>query len=128
MFDPETTGPTPADLGVRATFERVIVSIPALIEAASESGVAIEGRRFVDCVIIGPAVLVPTPQTGFANCNFGDAAGEPRNLFLTPAGSKVIGGLSVAGCVFDGCQFSGIGLVGDESVIAAFLGTIGDPA
>ncbi len=128
MSDTEKVAASSEDLGVRTTFEGVLVSIPALIEAASASGVAIEGRSFVDCILVGPAVLIPTAETRFGNCNFGDVEGDVRNLFLSAAGTRIIGGLSVAGCVFERCLFHGVGLVGDEAVIAAFVTTVVVPA
>ncbi|MBX9615831.1 MAG: hypothetical protein K2X25_09580 [Caulobacteraceae bacterium] len=128
MSDTEKAVASPEDLGVRTTIEDVLVSIPALIEAATLSGVAIEGRRFIDCILVGPSVLIPTAETRFGNCNFGDVEGDVRNLFLTAAGTRVIGALSVAGCVFERCLFHGVGLVGDEAVIAAFVATVDVPA
>lgn len=124
MYDLNTTGPAPAELGSHQAFKGVFISIPALIEAATRTGMAIEGRRFTDCVILGPAVLAATPETRFDGCNFGDVADDARNLFLTAAGTRVIGSLSVAGCVFEGCLFNGVGLVGDESFITAFMATM----
>jgi hypothetical protein len=128
MSDTEMAAASSADLGTATAFQRVLVSVPALIEAASAAGVAIEGRRFADCILVGPAVVIPNAETRFQQCNFGDVEGDVRNLFLRPAGTRVIGALSVAGCVFERCVFHGIGMVGDESVIAAFVATVDVPA
>lgn len=128
MYDLERTGPTPADLGERAEFKGVAVSIPALIEAAAASGKPIEGRRFIDCVLLGPAILAVSDDTRFINCQFGAVEGDKRNLFVRPAGSRVIGAVSIAGCHFEGCLLNGLGLLGDDGFIEAFLATLGADA
>lgn len=122
MYDMDTVKPTPEDLGTRKAFHGVVVFIPALIEAATAGNTPIEGRRFTDCVIMGPAILSPGAGTLFNGCNFGDVGGDPRNLLVRPAGSMIIGALSVAGCVFEGCLLNGVGLVGDDGFIERFLG------
>ncbi len=124
MYNVDTVQPTPRDLGSRKAFNGVVVSLPALIEAATAANVVIEGRSFTDCVIIGPAILSPGAGTLFNGCNFGDVEGNPRNLLVKPAGDRIIGALSVAGCVFEGCLLNGVGLVGDEGFITAFLGGV----
>lgn len=65
MYDIDNTRPMPTDLGERTEFNGVVVSIPALLEAASISGNPIEGRRFIDCVLLGPAILAMTETTAF---------------------------------------------------------------
>ena len=123
MYDLNTVGPAPAaaELGSHKAFKGVYISIPALIEAATRSGMAIEVRQFTDCVIIGPAVFAASPETRFDGCNFGDVGNSARNMFMIGAGTKAIGALSVAGCVFQGCLFNGIGLIGDEGYVADFV-------
>jgi hypothetical protein len=125
MYDVNNTGPTPADLGDRTEFKGVMVSIPALLEAAAATGKPIEGRSFVDCVLFGPAILAMTEETGFLNCQFAAVEGDVRNLFVRPAGGRVIGAVSIAGCHFEGCLLNGLGLVGDDEFIEAFIATLG---
>lgn len=124
MYDVDTVKPTPDDLGTRKAFHGVVVSIPALIEAATAARTPIEGRSFTDCVILGPAILSPGVGTRLNNCNFGDVYGDPKNLLVKAAGDRVIGALAVAGCVFEGCLLNGVGLAGDETFIANFLGGV----
>lgn len=124
MYDIDKTGPVPADLGVRDEFKGVVVSIPALVEAASISGKPIEGRTFIDCVLLGPAILAMTEETKFINCQFGAVEGDERNLFVKPAGSRVIGAVSIHGCHIEGCLLNGLGLLGDDGFIEAFLATM----
>jgi hypothetical protein len=124
MYDIDNTRPMPTDLGERTEFKGVVVSIPALLEAASISGNPIEGRRFIDCVLLGPAILAMTETTAFLNCQFAAVEGDERNLFVKPVGGRVIGAVSVAGCHFEGCLLNGLGLVGDDSFVEAFLATL----
>lgn len=128
MYDVNNTGPTPADLGDRTEFKGVVVSIPALLEAAGVTGKPIEGRSFVDCVLLGPAILAMSEETRFIDCQFGAVEGDVRNLFVRPAGGRVIGAISIAGCNFEGCLLNGLGLVGDDEFIAAFIATMSPEA
>ena len=128
MYDVSNTGPTPGDLGDRTEFRGVVVSIPALLEAASLSGKPIEGRRFIDCVLLGPAILAMTEETGFIDCHFAAVEGDERNLFVRPAGGRVIGAVSIASCHFEGCLLNGLGLVGDDGFIEAFIATMSPKA
>ncbi len=128
MYDVNNTLPTPADLGERTEFKGCVVSIPALLEAASVSGKPIEGRCFIDCVLLGPAILAMDEETKFISCQFGAVEGDERNLFVRPAGSRVIGAVSIAGCHFEGCLLNGLGLLGDDGFIEAFLSTMGSGA
>lgn len=125
MYDIQNTGPTPSDLGVRDEFKGVYISIPALLEAVVASGYPIEGRRFRDCVLMGPAILAMDDKTRLVNCQFGAVEGEERNLFVRPAGNAVVGAVSIAGCHFEGCLFTGLGFLGDDGFIETFLATFG---
>jgi hypothetical protein len=124
MYDVDNTGPMPTDLAERTEFRDVVVSIPALVEAASISGNPIEGRRFIDCVLLGPAILAMSEQTRLINCQFGAVEGDERNLFVKPAGERVIGAVSIHGCHIEGCLLNGLGLLGDDGFIDAFLATL----
>jgi len=124
MYDLNATGPTPADLAVRMEFEKVVVPLYELVTGAEKAGLRIDGRRFVDCVIHGPCVIIPNADTRFENCNLGDVAGDVRNLFLRPAGPMIIGGLQVNNCVFDGCIFLGVGFTGDDRFVEQFIASL----
>ncbi len=115
MTNIERAAANPKNWGVRTTDEGVVGSIP------------IEGRSFVDCILMGSALVISTAETRFGNCNFGDVEGDVRNVLLTAAGTRVIGPLPVAGCVFERCLFHGVGLVGGEAVIAALVATVDVP-
>ena len=121
MFDINATGPVPTDLATRTEFSKVLVPLHQLLDAVVENGgQSIEGYRFTDCVIRGPAVIIPGAQTQFVNSNLGDVAGNVRNLFLRAAGPMIMGAIGVNRCVFDGCLFVGIGFAGDDAFVDNF--------
>jgi hypothetical protein len=79
-------------------------------------------------VLLGPAILAMTEDTGFIDCHFAAVEGDERNLFVRPAGGRVIGAVSIAGCHFEGCLLNGLGLVGDDGFIEAFIATMSPKA
>ena len=121
MFDIATTGPTPEDLATRMVFEKVRVPITHLAEALDLKGEVLRGRRFVDCVVHGPAVVVPGDETRFNGCNLGDVAGDVKNLFLRTTGPRIIGAVGLNDCVFEGCLVIGVGFAGTDEYVAAML-------
>jgi len=120
MFDLEKTGPVPSDLGARQIFTGVRVPLMRLFEEASSLGQSLQGRRFIDCVIHGPCVVVPGADTRFEDCSLGDAHGDVGNLFLRAVGPMITGAIPLNGCVFEGCLFIGVGYAGDDRFIEAF--------
>jgi len=121
MFDINNIQPTPTDMATRREFTGCLVPLPLLIEAANDINQGIAGRVFKDCVVRGPAVIVPNRGTQIKDCDLGDVGGDPRNLFLIPAGPMTMGSISVADCVFDGCLFSGVAMAGDAEFVEAFI-------
>lgn len=121
MYDLEKTGPAPDDMGERMVFERVQVPLWQLIQEAGAVGKSLSGRRFIDCVIVGPCVAGPSSDTRFENCSLGDAQGDIRNLFLRAAGPLMVGVLNIDGCHFQGCIFIGVGFAGDEKFVDGFI-------
>lgn len=121
MYDINETGPVPTDLGTRIEFNKVLVPLVQVFDAAMVSGTpGINGRRFVDCIIRGPAVILPNPGTRFINSNMGDVAGDVNNLFLKAVGPRIIGGVPVNDCIFEGCLFFAVGFGGNEEFVNAF--------
>ncbi len=119
---PTRVKPTPSDLVTPTAFEDVLIPMSALVEARRVTDrPRIEGMTFRNCLIQGPAVLVPTATTKFDNCNLGEVAGDRRNLFLKAMGPMIIGGVSVAGCHFESCVFVGIGFAGNDAMVDQFI-------
>jgi len=119
---PMRVNPTPSDLVTPTVFDGVFIPVTALVEARRVTDrPRIEGVTFRNCLLQGPAVLVPTTTTKFDNCNLGEVAGDRRNLFLKAMGPMIIGGVSVAGCQFESCTFVGVGFAGNDSMIDQFI-------
>lgn len=124
MFDLEKTGPVPDNLGTRTEFEKVRIPLVHLVEAIEAAGQSLAGRRFVDCVIHGPGVVIAQTATRFEHCNLGDVAGDVRNLFLRAAGPKIIGAIPLGDSVFEGCIFVGVGFAGDDAFVDSFVASL----
>jgi len=123
MYDMKTLRPTPTDLGTRREFVGVNVPISRLLErviAERQQG-RLEGMTFTDCVIVGPGVVVPDQTTILANCNLGNVKGDVRNLLLRSTGPMITGCISLVGCRFDGCLFTGVGFAGNEHYVEAMV-------
>lgn len=103
----EALGPGPTYVGKN-------VWLPQLFMEAARAGLpAIENRRFENCLMEGPAVLLPLEGCNFDGCNMGDAKGDPRNLMLTPMGpQRVTGPIPFRNCQFINCRFLGVGFTG----------------
>lgn len=89
-----------------------------MIEAARQNTNVIEGRTFTQCLLEGPAVLLPVEGCRFNNCNMGDAMGDARNLLLSPLGpQKVTGTVAFKNCVFEACTFARVGFTGSPDFL-----------
>ncbi|WP_303703080.1 pentapeptide repeat-containing protein, partial [Brevundimonas naejangsanensis] len=95
------------------------VWLPQLFMEAARAGLpAIENRRFENCLMEGPAVLLPLEGCNFDGCNMGDAKGDPRNLMLTPMGpQRVTGPIPFKNCQFINCNFLGVGFTGPSDFL-----------
>lgn len=114
----KTINPAPSDQATRLEFRNTMIHLPLLIVEAMAAGETLVGRRFIDCVIRGPAILIPYTDTRFVTCNLGEVAGSVSNLFLHAAGDKIIGAIGIPGCVFEQCLFIDVGFAGN----AVFMG------
>ena len=103
------------------SFEKVLIDLPRLIMDARDAGKTLQGRRFVDCVIRGPAILIPYGDTQFVRSNLGDVVGDVRNLFLRASGPMIIGATAIQGCIFEGCLFVDVGFAGTAQFIEDFI-------
>lgn len=101
-------------LGAGPTYVGKTVWLPQLfMETARAGTMVIENRRFENCLIEGPAVLLPLEGCNFDGCNMGDSHGDPRNLMLSPQGPRrVTGPIPFKNCQFINCNFLGVGFTG----------------
>jgi len=98
------------------------------MESARAGSMVIEGRRFENCLIEGPAVLLPLEGCNFDGCNMGDAHGDPRNLMLSPKGpQRVTGAVPFRNCQFVNCRFLGVGFTGAAEFLDNMAKVLSEP-
>lgn len=95
-----------------------------LVDIVETSG-TIANKRFVDCTIYGPAVLIL--QNGeLVDCSLGG----PADALLWPideARERVIGAVAAIESSFIGCTFQGVGFAGKSDFIAMLQASVQDP-
>jgi hypothetical protein len=103
---------TDATIGRLFQGEDVTLSRLAGVEAT------IDGFRFQDCVILGPAVLV-MQDVQLVDCDFG---GEPSELLweISDERQRVMGAILVSDSVFEKCRFINVGFAGPTAFVEAF--------
>jgi hypothetical protein len=122
----QTAPSKPVALDLNApSFQGVTIPLFMLLRANLEAGrgVVIEDRTFRDCIIEGPAVLLPVDACNFDNCDFGSTSGDIRNLILRPEGARVTGAIAMTRCLFFDCRFVAIGFTGHDNFIRSLLQT-----
>ncbi len=81
----------------------------------------IKDATFTNCLVTGPAVLLPMADTHLRGCQWD---GSPDGLFwpIETGRQSVIGAIALQGCTFEGCRFQRIGLAYLENDAARVLG------
>ncbi len=103
--------------------------LPQMFMESARDKLAIENRRFIGCVIEGPAVLLPMNGCNFDSCDMGLAHGDVRNLLLTAYGpERVTGIVPVHGCLFQNCKFVGVGFTGPVEFLENFVRSLNGTA
>ncbi len=128
MTDAAQAGPVTLErLGPGPEYNKVSIWLPQLFMETRQAGsLNIEDRTFVDCLIEGPAVLLPMEGCNFDSCNMGDVQGDPRNLMLRPAGpQRVIGAVPMKNCKFLRCRFLGVGFTGQSEFLDHMITQLG---
>ncbi|MEX0659194.1 MAG: hypothetical protein WD080_08675 [Egibacteraceae bacterium] len=75
----------------------------------------IEGVEFVNCTIVGPAVIVLVEGVSIINCGW-DAPDWDALVWTIPdARELIVGAVGLKNCTFSSCQFRNIGLGVKES-------------
>jgi hypothetical protein len=75
----------------------------------------VTGFTFMNCRIMGPAVLIPQGRTEISNCSFdGDVAAVFWEIPSRRA--YVLGGVATVDCTFSACNFNSIGLAGPSEL------------
>jgi len=76
----------------------------------------LDGLTFVNCTIIGPAVLLFLHDVTIQHCSW-DAPGQEAIFWLVePGRAFVVGAIAVQNCTFSACRFSQVGVAGDDGL------------
>lgn len=98
--------------------EREVVYIHDLV---NDKGI-VDGHKFEDCAIKGPAVLVLLHDCHVSN----SSVGSPEAIWPPlPSNRGYIGAIGVQNCSFNKCRFEGIGFAGNEQLIGMMRKALG---
>lgn len=115
-----STAAAPSPDVTRTEYAGQSIWLPRLsVEHLNAGHEQITGKTFTDCLIEGPAVMMPAPDVTFEACHMGTAS-KPENLLLAPVGDLVTGVIGVADCRFVRCRFLFVGFVGREAFRETF--------
>jgi len=105
------------ELIARSTFSNEGVWLPLLAVHHMNAGdPVIRNKTFTDCVIEGPALVMPMGSTTFDSCNMGVAA-NPRSLMYKPQGPLLVGAVGLENCSFVRCRMVQIGFTGADAFL-----------
>lgn len=91
-----------------AEFRDEVVRLAALTVNSS----TIEGYRFLNCRVIGPAILALLDRVTITHCRW-DAPGMEAIFWeVPPERQVVIGAVGVIDCTFSNCAFENVGIAG----------------
>lgn len=102
----------------KLTYENEIVRIADL---AVVDGM-VRNRTFINCLVVGPAVLAPLEGTSIENNIFTTPDARAMFWIIEPNRPEIVGAVGLENCQFEECRFERIGFAGPEDVRAAFLG------
>lgn len=95
------------------------------LEAARQNIYTIENRTFTECLLEGPAVLLPVHGVHFDDCFFGSHGGNPKALLLNPMSDyQVLGVIPFRNCKFERCTFAGVGFTGQPKFVQELLSVL----
>ena len=115
-----STAAAPSPDVARTEFAGQSIWLPRLaVEHLNAGHTQISGKTFTDCLIEGPAVMMPDTTVVFEACHMGTAS-KPDNLLLAPVGDLVTGVIGVSDCRFVRCRFLFVGFVGGEGFRQSF--------
>ncbi len=101
----------------RLKYSHETLRMPELADAVEGPDV-IDGYTFVECELIGPAVLALLGGVTIAHSTF---EAHPDELFLELGEPRMLYGvIGLLNCEFTRCKFARIGFVGSAETIEAF--------
>ncbi len=104
--------------------QRVYENQPIRIAQLAGDSFMISNATFTRCQIIGPAVLVLHGASSLVNSNLG--ADSDALLWEIPATrTRIAGAVRCLDCLFESCDFTGIGFAGPPDFVAAVKDSMG---
>lgn len=89
--------------------------------------IVLERLEFLNCRILGPAVLVPQGQTSIVHCGWEAPNADAIFWEIPPVRTVIIGAVAVVDCIFSSCTFSMVGLAGPPELRALLEGIATQP-
>lgn len=65
---------------------------------------------FVNCTIVGPAVIVPQGNTTIRNCSWDAPSFDAVAWVISDSRDQVVGAIALDSCTLTSCRMQGIGL------------------
>ena len=87
---------------------------------------SVRGQAFEDCVIHGPALILPAGSNVFEECHWEAVGSIESILWERREGESIVGALILHECTFCRCTFRDIGIVGTANALARFRASL-DP-
>lgn len=95
-------------------FERQVIYLAQL--ERGHFPITLTGYRFVDCEVLGPAVVFPISGLEMIGCDLGGTA--LGVLWEIPTQrTEIIGAIGLVDCSFIECRFKGVGIAGHPQMI-----------
>ncbi len=87
----------------------------------------LERLNFLNCRIVGPAVLVPLGETQILHCGFDASGVEAVYWEIPPSRTEIVGAVGLQDCTFSNCTFVLIGLAGPPEMRSMLEAGFSDP-
>ena len=83
---------------------------------------------FENCLVVGPAVLVPLSNTRFVDVGWNSPSAEASLWRMPTEGGPVVGAIGLVNVWFNDCTFEAIGMAVPDALYADTLANMmGDP-
>jgi hypothetical protein len=100
-----------------------------LSELVSAEQPVLQGHRFVDARLLGPALLIPVRDVHLERVTFGLPPGADAEALFWPWDTAVrrtvVGGIGLIECEFRRCTTAGVALAGPPEVLGKFRELVG---
>ncbi len=80
---------------------------------------AVQNRVFVECLILGPAVVAPLEALTISGCSF-DGTSESMFLLLPEEQNTVMGVIALYNAHFYDCRFQNVAILGKAAALEQF--------